>query len=257
MTGDATTPVDVVILTWNDPAGMLESAVASALGSDGVVVRVYVVDNGSDDPVGPFADARVSVHRESANRGVASGRNIGVGLGTSDLVCLLDSDAVLAPHTLARLAEQFADERVGLAVPVFVGQSPEQSAGRAPTLGIKVQRWLGRRSSYQPGSSGAAAPSEAGPSGQETWEVDFGIGACQMFPRTVFTEVGGLDGSIFYGPEDVDFCLRVGTAGYRVVQVSGTDVDHPPRRAFRRPLDRRTVRHAVAVCRHLWRHRRR
>ena len=41
--------VDVVILTWND-GPLLDAAVDSALVSQGVDVRVFVVDNGSDPP---------------------------------------------------------------------------------------------------------------------------------------------------------------------------------------------------------------
>ena len=42
------------------------------------------------------------------------------------------------------------------------------------------------------------------------------IGACQLFRRQTFYFVGGLDEWYFYGPEDVDFCLRIREAGLRV-----------------------------------------
>ena len=135
-----------------------------------------------------------------------------------------------------------------MAVPVFEDQTPEQSAGVAPTLRVKLERALGRRNDYEPVERGEA---------DAVWDVDFGIGACQVFSRAMFTRVGGLDESIFYGPEDVDFCLRVRVAGHRVVQVRGADVVHPPRRAFRRPFTLRGARHALTIVRHSWRHRRR
>jgi GT2 family glycosyltransferase len=235
----------VVILTWND-GDLLANAVGSALSRDGVDVAVYVVDNGSEPAAAVADDERLHLLRNEENRGVAAGRNQGVGVGTSSLVCLLDSDAELSPHSLRVLCDTFADSSIGVAVPVFTGQAPEASAGAAPTLRVKLERGLNRRTTYE------APPRDPG---AELWDVAFGIGACQVFRRSVFEAVDGLDESIFYGPEDVDFCLRVSEAGWRVVQVAGTEVLHPPRRAFRNPLSRRGLRHLIALIAHLWRHR--
>ena len=243
MTPPAEPELDVVILTWND-GPLLDVAVASALASTGVRINVEVVDNGSEPP------ARVvdGVHltRNEANAGVAGGRNQGAARGSAPIVCFLDSDAELARHSLALLAGALAEPGVAVAVPVFADQAPEASGGRAPTLAVKLARGLGRRDTYR---SSPRAP------GATSWDVDFGIGACQVIRREVFEEVGGLDVSIFYGPEDVDFCLRVKAAGHRVVQVDGAAVRHPPRRSFRRPLTIRGLRHGWSILRHLWRHR--
>jgi N-acetylglucosaminyl-diphospho-decaprenol L-rhamnosyltransferase len=85
----------------------------------------------------------------------------------------------------------------------------------------------------------------------EWWTVDFAIGACQLFRREAFEVVGGLDESADFGPEDVDFCLRLGRVGWSTVQVRGAGCDHPPRRAFRGLATRRGLRHSLAVLRHL------
>jgi GT2 family glycosyltransferase len=239
--------VDVVILTWND-GPLLDTAIGSALGSVGVDVRVVVVDNGSDPPAEVPGDPRVTLVRNEQNRGVAGGRNQGIGSGTAPLVLLLDSDARLHPGSLDALLEPLrADHRIGLSVPVFTGQAPEASAGAAPTVRTKVARMLNLRDTYAPVRPGGDEP---------WWDVDFGIGACQLFRRAAYDEVAGIDESFFYGPEDVDFCLRLLGQGWRVVQVADAPVDHPPRRSHRRVLSRRGMRHAWAVTRFLWRYRR-
>jgi GT2 family glycosyltransferase len=132
-----------------------------------------------------------------------------------------------------------------MTVPVFEGQAPEASAGAAPTLAVKLQRVRDRRGDYE---------SVTRPPGATSWDVDFGIGACQVFRRRAFDEVGALDESLYWA-EVADFCLRLREAGWRVVQTDATRVVHPPRRSSRRPLSRRGMRHAVAVVRLLWRHR--
>jgi GT2 family glycosyltransferase len=238
--------VDVVILTWND-GPLLDVAVDSALAQQGVDAVITVVDNGSAVPA-VVADERVRVVRSEENLGVGGGRNRGTRLSDAPFVCFLDSDARLHPDTLARLlAPLLDDETVGLTAPVFSDQAPEASAGRAPTFGRKLSRALNRTDVYE------RTPGQ----GVDEWcEVEFAIGACQAFRRTAFDAVGGLDDSAAFGPEDVDFCLRVRAAGYRVVQVANASCDQPPRRAFKGLATARGLRHGWAVLRHLWRHRR-
>jgi GT2 family glycosyltransferase len=239
------TAVDVVVLTWNDPE-LAAIAVTSALESDGVEVSVTVVDNGSDPPFRWDGD-RVDVIRNEANRGVAPARNQGVRAGTAPFVCLLDSDARLHPGGLAALVQPFAaDPSIGLCAPTFTDQPPEASAGRAPSIVQKVRRGLDASALYVPTPRTADAP---------WWDVEFAIGACQVFRRSAFADVGGLDDTIFYGPEDVDFCLRLGAKGWRIVQLATAVCDHPPRRSNRRLLSRRGLDHALALAKHYWRHR--
>lgn len=237
--------IDVVILTWNDGA-LLGAAVRSALDSSGVDVHVTVVDNGSDLLPTLPADHRVALLSNRENRGVAAGRNQGAAAGGSPYICFLDSDARLHPNTLERLLEPLVrDGDVALTVPVFTGQAAEASAGQAPTMTDKVLRLLNRREGYRP-------VAKRGP----WWDVEFGIGACQLVRRDDFVKVGGFDASYFYGPEDVDLCLRLGERGRRVVQVERAGCDHPARRRCRGLLTQRGLHHGWAVARHLWRHRR-
>ena len=237
--------VDVVVLTWNDGA-LLDRALTSVLASVGVDVRVTVVDNGSEPPAVVPDDSRVRLIRNAENRGVRA-RNQGVAVGTSDLVAFVDSDVRLRPDTLASLAAVLEDSSdVGLVCPVFEDQLPEASAGRAPTAGLKAQRLLGLRDTYERTRPQADVPS---------WDVDFSITACVLFRRSAFEAVGGLDEAYFYGPEDIDLCLRLKEAGWRILQVAAATCHHPPRRRNRSVLSRRGALHLLAVARHLWRHR--
>jgi GT2 family glycosyltransferase len=192
-------------------------------------------------------DERVVLLRQDVNRGVGGGRNVGVAAGDAPYVCLLDSDARLHDGALGRLVgPMVADPAVGLTAPVFTGQRPEASGGRAPSLRRKLARALNRTDVYE---------RTIGQGIGDHWDVDFVIGACQVFRRSVFDEVGGIDASAAFGPEDVDFCLRVLAAGSRVAQVADAGCDHPPRRAFKGLTSVRGMLHSLAVVRHLWRHR--
>ena len=127
---------------------------------------------------------------------------------------------------LARLLEPLqADDAVGLTAPVFTGQRPEASAGRAPNFADKVRRALNRTDVYRTDPDHGIGP---------WWHVDFAIGMCQLVRRSAFEDVGGIDDMDRFGPEDVDFCLRLRALGYRVVQVADVGCDHPPRPRVRR-----------------------
>lgn len=239
--------VDVVILTWND-GSLLAAAIDSVIGSIGIETNIIVVDNGSEPSA--VVPEGVTLLRNEENAGVAAGRNQGIKAGEAPIVCLLDSDAELLPLSLGHLVDQLEVCEAGLVVPVFVGQEPEESAGRAPTLGRKLLRASGRTNRYETMANRPRGELDA-------WPVDFGIGACQVFRRDLWESVGGLDEDYFYGPEDVDFCLRVADAGGAVYQVAGAPVIHPPRRRHRRPINRAGIRHGLALARHLLKQRRR
>lgn len=241
---DSAPQIDVVILTWND-GDLLRRAVDSVHRSEHVSARCIVIDNGSDHrPDAPLRSGDLLI-RLGRNVGVAAGRNKGVGRGTASYVCFLDSDAILHQDTLAILAATLDRHHdVALAGPVFDRQMPSESGGLAPTFSRKLARLTGRTGEY-----------EAGALNDDLIEVDFVIGACQLMRRSAYREVGGLDERYFYGPEDVDFGMRLRLGGWRVVQVPSAGCEHPPRRRNRGFLTIRGIRHALAVSRFLWRHR--
>lgn len=239
--------VGVVILTWND-GDMLNTAICSALESSDVDVAVMVVDNGSQPPALIWDDPRLRLIRNETNRGVAAARNQGAAATDAPLILFLDSDACLLPDTIRRLYDSLATSPdAALAAPVFCGQRPEASAGRAPGVVRKLARVAGLTDLY-------ASP--AGRAGASNWDVDFAIGACQLVKRSAYDDIGGMDELYFYGPEDVDFCLRLRESGWRIVQVRDAECEHPARRRNRKILTARGFQHGWAVGRHLWRHRR-
>lgn len=237
--------IDVVVIGWNEAAAAVQSCLATADAATGVDVHPYFLDNGSDSPTPSLVG--VHVERSDVNLGVAAGRNHVAQMGSSPLLCFLDADALVLPDTLRLLTDAIEPGDVGLAAPVFVGAAPECSAGRAPSLARKVARLARLTDRY------ARMPdtTDRGP----LREVEFAIGACTVVRRDAFEAVGGFDESYFYGPEDVDLCLRLRAAGWKIVQVLDAECEHDARRSWRGMLTRRGRIHAWAVVRHLWRHR--
>jgi len=248
--------LSIVILTWNSRA-LLEACLAVLpAATAGLAVETIVVYNGSRDRTAELlaAHADLTVIRNAQNCGVVAGRNQGMRAARGAFVALLDVDAEPAAGAFTTLVAHLrAAPRVALVGPKLVGADGrlQYSCRRFPTLVDKLLRRLPERWGH-----GVADDVEL-----RWWDhvsvrdVDYVIGACQVIRRSALAEVGLLDERIFYGPEDVDFCLRMHRAGWRVVYVPQAEVAHLERRVTRTLLSVLTARHAYALAYYFWKHR--
>lgn len=96
--------VDVVIPAYGRVA-LLNEAIASVLGQTYSDLTLYVVDDGSPEPIAPqlqLDDTRVRLLRLEKNGGSGPARNHGVAAGTAPLIAFLDSDDLWHPQKLER-----------------------------------------------------------------------------------------------------------------------------------------------------------
>lgn len=109
--------IDVLVAAYNE-ATVIAGTVRSLLGSQGVTVRVIVVDDGSKDETAQVVerefggDPRVLLLRKR-NGGKASALNVALASATAPVVVGVDADTQLAPDALARLSQWFVDPAVG------------------------------------------------------------------------------------------------------------------------------------------------
>jgi N-acetylglucosaminyl-diphospho-decaprenol L-rhamnosyltransferase len=214
--------VDVVIVTRNTrelTLGCLRSALAEA--GDDLALTVTVVDNGSDDgtadaiaaeagPVRVIANGHNAAYSRACNQGVEGGRG--------EYVLILNSDIVVRPGAIARLAAYLEDStrhaaaggrvvnpgtddvQVGHAVRAFPRFAPQA----AQMFGLErtwprnpvSRRALGLDLDYE-----------------RTQDVDQPPGSCLAIRRSAFEAVGGFDEGFFYWYEDVDLCRRLRDLG--------------------------------------------
>jgi glycosyltransferase involved in cell wall biosynthesis/GT2 family glycosyltransferase len=242
--------VSVVVLTWNSARHI--GAALDALGREiaRVPAEVLVIDNGSTDDSVAIAAARLPqarIVRNPTNRGVARARNQGARLARGRYVLFLDSDTEMRPGSLDAMV-RFLDTHPAAAVVgprlVYPDGAFQYSARRFPTV---------------PGWRRALARAVSEEMLDADWSVvqrvDYVIGACQLVRRDVFEAVGGLDDRMFYGPEDVDLCLRVWRAGGEVYYLPDAVVVHREQRITHRRLSALTLRHGAALAYYFWKHR--
>lgn len=250
-----TLKVSFVILTWNSVKN-IESCFGSLPASVTCSFEVIVVDNGSRDGT---VDAikknfpNVRLIQNSRNAGVACARNQGIRASCGQYVLILDDDTVVRPlavQTLVRLLDD--STQVGVCGPQLVDAKGELSLSCRlfPTFWDKLGRWL-------PGNFWRAMRRRtelADWNHEVPRNVDYLIGACQLIRRRALDEVGLLDELIFYGPEDVDLCLRMHESGWRVMYEPRAIVVHDERRIARSVLSGLGWRHMYGVAYYFWKH---
>lgn len=111
--------VDIVIATYNR-AEILKKTIENVLESAHGFGKLYVVDNASTDNtravLESFVDDRLITVFNDQNLGAAGGKNAGLRMSTSDIVVVIDDDAVFASDNpieeVVRIFE--SDEHLGL-----------------------------------------------------------------------------------------------------------------------------------------------
>ena len=194
------------VTTRNRPAA-LERCVRSLTYLEPLVARIVVFDDASDTSVEELVHSSaprgvdVRVIRDERAVGNIAGRNRLVQEAVTELVLLLDDDAVIldAGPVERALNLMMGDTRVA-AVAFAQGEADGQ-------------RWPER---MQPASA------------REAIYVPAFIGFAHLLRRETFLAVGGYrERLVFYG-EEKDFCVRALDAGHRTVYLPDAVVAHVP-----------------------------
>jgi len=209
--------------------------------------RIVVVDNNSSDHTVTLAKRirNAVVIENRTNVGFAAAVNSGFRRTLGDVVAIANPDVkVLDPADLARLLKNFERADVGLVAPRLRLPSGkiQDSARQIPTPVALALRRFGRR------RSGAVHPNI-------TAEVPWVVAAFMLVRREAFESIGGFDTRFRLYMEDVDFCVRLSEAGWRVVYEPDCTLGHVHRGDSRRSiLGRPFWSHIVSAARFFLKH---
>ena len=240
--------VGFVILTWNS-APYIRRCIDGLLGLGSISAVISVADNGSSDGtveiLRSYGEA-IILSEFKENRGQTVARNKALSrLPVTDFVAFLDSDTELSDEVgLLSMAELLSQRRdIGIVGPRLVSPSGElqYSAKHLPRFRQKLYKAI-PLSYFR--SKGDLMDHEDYGERQEPFFVPYVISACILMRYDACRRIGGLDECIFYGAEDVEYCMRCWKKGLRVAyDPRCTVVHHYQRIGRRRFISRHNYEH--------------
>lgn len=237
--------ISFVILTWNSEK-VIGPCLTSIAGIKDQKTEIILVDNGSSDNTTAVITTFKNSHPEISmieirlerNFGTTVSRNLGLEKVSedADYICIQDSDTVINQDAITELISNLnADPQNALAGPHMVNLEgvDQVTAKRIPTAMLKICKAIPVRSIQK---IGERQEKYDFPDNQRNYPVGYLISACWLMRKELICKIGALDEKIFYSPEDVEYCVRIWTNGYRVIYCPNAHIIHATQRISKKKL---------------------
>ncbi len=220
--------LSIIIVSFNARADLERCLQSLHEAPPSLPHEILVVDNASSDgsPEAARRWAGVRVIDAGANLGFAAATNLGIRASRGDLLLLLNSDTVVPPGAIDRLAgELLEDPEAAVIGPRLVGGDGRAELSFGPMIGPLAelcQKALVR--GHERGVWGISRLVEG--MTRRLRCPDWVSGACLLVRRSDAEAVGLLDERYFLYAEDVDFCAAIRQRGRRVRFTPAATVVH-------------------------------
>lgn len=206
-----------------------------------------MIDNGSTDGSqqvlsdykSKVEQFNIKIIKLQNNVGTTISRNYGIDYCIKetccDYVCVLDSDTEINQNAIDKMVTVLeADQRNGIVGPVLEDEISvvQNSARKIPTVTLKVLKIMPMKWLREKGEALEKYDDDS----EDIRFTGYLMSACWLIKSEVFNSIGYLDEKIFYAPEDVEFCLRAWTQGYRVLYCKTAKIVHTWQRISRKKL---------------------
>lgn len=214
------TPLVSIIIPTKDLLPFLNRCIDSLLSqTDYPAFEILLVDNDSQTPeakeflsgISALGSAQIRVLSAPGSFNLARMNNLAVAQARGEFILLLNNDtAVLQPDWLSHMVRHGLREGVGVVgARLLYPDTTVQHAGIIMGLGGPADHPLLGLDNSEPGYMFRA---------QVTQNFAAVAGACLLVRKSVYEAVGGMDEATFgVSYSSMDFCLRVGQTGQRIV----------------------------------------
>ena len=223
--------LSIIIVNWN-VRDLLDVCLASIYASnlDRANYEIIVVDSGSEDGSVDMLRAKhpaaISLP-QAENIGFTRGNNIGLAQAKGDFLLLLNPDTEVSLGAISQMLGHLKTHpEVGIIGPHTLNTdgSHQSTRRRFPNLttGIFESTWLApwAPSALERDYRLLDTPDD------DIIEVDWVQGSALLLRRAVYQAIGGLDEGYTMYYEELDFCRRARSAGWRVVYHGGATIVH-------------------------------
>lgn len=208
--------VTIIILNWNNAADTLE-CLESVFQLDYPNYHVMVVDNGSTDDSVSRIRARypeLDIVETGENLGYAEGNNVGIRLSIEsncEYICMLNNDTLVAPGFLTALVSaMLVDHTIGMVGPKTFFHAPSDMIFSAGCSINWSRGEVTHRGIFQRDCDKKLAVYA------RTEDVSALAGCGVLVSKAAVQSVGLLNPTYFLNFEDIDWCMRMWSEGFRI-----------------------------------------
>jgi len=213
--------VDIIVPTYNN-LKYLKECVASIRKNTDWPYNIIVVNSGTDETAKWLQRQPDVIYYNSPERlHFSEANNVGLQISKERYVCLLNDDTIVGKHWLSALMHEAMKPGVGAVGPFsncdrgWLHDEAVVVGGVSLVPGMTLEDVASVKDKIQD----YAHP-------KSVRERDWVAFYCTLIPREVVEKVGILDQGFKSGCEDLDYCKRIKTQGYRVVQTYDSWVFH-------------------------------
>ncbi len=221
--------ISVIIVSWNVRDLLKKCLESIFLFSKEDGFEVIVVDNASSDGTGEMVQkyfSKVLFIQNSQNLGFAKANNLGIKAAKGDYILLLNPDTLFLEDSVSKIIQKMeSDEVIGvLGCKIVSPDGTEQKSVRKFPKITDILCLFLKLHKFFPSVLDDYLEKDFDYSKEK--EVDQVMGAFFLIRRKVLDKIGLLDENYFIWFEEVDFCLRVWQAGWKVLFFPSTSVIH-------------------------------
>ena len=228
--------IDIVVPVYNALGEVKLCLQSLANHTDGLKVRVLVVNDGSDEPTTQWlrefcgSDSLFQLIEHRANKGYTCAVNTGLRASTADYVITQNSDTIVPEGWLQGMVRCMkSDPKIGVVGPLSNAASWQNVPVLRDTSGGFAVNDLPEGHTVE-----TMAQLVASVSIRQYPRIPFVNGFCFMICRAVIDSVGYMDEENFpvgYGEEN-DYCIRTSDEGFQLAIADDVFVFHAKSKSF-------------------------
>lgn len=226
------TKISVIIITWN-ALHFLEKCLNSLYEKNSNFdFELIIIDNDSSDGSIEYIEANFPhaiLIKNKFNKGVGPARNQGLEIAKGKYVLILDVDTEFLTGSGLQKLYDFMEGNPSYGITgaklLFPNNEIQHSCRRFPSVTVKLFNRFEKIGMIRDSKS-LQEHYMMEKDHDKTQRVDYVIGAFQFIRKDLIDKIGYYDEYIFYGPEDIDFCLRAKKAGYDTAYFPHVELYH-------------------------------
>lgn len=253
--------ITVIIITWNAKNFLINCLESLHKENSSEIFELIIIDNNSTDGSLEYIEKNFPhaiLIKNRSNKGVGPARNQGLKIAKGKYVLILDVDTKFLTLNGLQLLYDFMEQnrKVGIvgAKLLFPNDEIQHSCRRFPSVVVKLFNRFEKVGKIK-NSDALKEHYMLDKDHEKIQKVDYVIGAFQFIRKEVIDKIGYYDEKIFYGPEDIDFCLRAKKAGYDTYYFPEVTLYHFYQRITKKFFTKITWEHIKGLFYFYWKHK--